>query len=306
MSALIDHILLLGYGSASRPEEVSPFLSRIAAERHIPAERMTEVAKHYEAIGGVSPYGAEVLGFARALEARLAERGTPVPVFTGMKYSEPLIEETVQEIRRADHRTGLGVVLAPHRSHASFESYVHRLEDVLKLMGASEIRYRFVSPWHAHPLFIRANADVLTKTAQSLSGHGWQDLPVIFSVHSVPLAMPGASRYEQDARESAEKIAAECGLSDWQMMYQSRSSGSGQTWLGPDPSAVLMRLAAEGRKSAIVVPLGFLCENAEILYDLDIEMKSHAAAQGIKIVRCGTVMLNPHFLELFCELCTPS
>jgi ferrochelatase len=299
----IDHVLIIGYGSPSKKEDVSPYLKRLAETNRIPESRMAEVADHYEAIGGTSPYNEEIAAFARNLQTVVMGNGAALPIYVGMKNWQPFLEDIIPTIRAKGHQAGLAIVMAPHRSFASFDAYVHC---VSRICGESEPggfhQYRYLDAWHRHPLFVKAHAEEIRKAAALLRVETVERGPLIFSAHSIPLAMPGCAQYEREVRESAEDIAAACGYRHWQIAWQSRSGRPDQPWLGPDVNSAIRQLKEEGNGSPIFVPLGFVCDNAEVLYDLDIDARAQTKRHGFQYVRAKTVIHHPSFLEMFSEL----
>ena len=284
-----DHILLIGFGGPETPEEVRPFLERVAQGARIPEERLREVARHYQAIGGFSAYN----GHARRLAGKIRP---DLPLFLGMRNGRPFLSDTLREIRGRGLRRGLGVVLAPHRSEASFGRYVDSVEAACREQGAA-MEYEYLRPWHDHPLFIRAQAERTRPLLdQGLTGH------LLFTAHSIPLEMAGASEYETEVRASGRLVAEALGASDWSVAYQSRSGPPAQPWLEPSVGEAIRRQKAAGSCALVVVPVGFLFDHTEVLYDLDVEAKQAAEQEGLRFLRAPTVMDHPLFVRMFEEL----
>lgn len=283
-----DHVLLIGFGGPERPEDIEPFLANVARGRRIPEERLREVKSHYERVGGSSPYNACAFRLASRLES-------PLPVFVGMRNWRPLLRDTIAEIGRAGLKRGVAIVLAPHRSESSFDRYVKDVEDAGRAAGFPEIAYDYVPAWHDHPLFIEAQADEIRKI-------GVSGAELVFSAHSIPLEAARRSRYEEDYRRSCELVAAAAGAAAWRLGYQSRSGNPRDPWLEPDVLAVLRELALEGKREALVVPLGFVFDHVEVLYDLDVEAREWAEKSGLRYRRAATVGDHPKFAALLSSL----
>ena len=292
-----DHILLIGFGAPEKPEEIKPYLDKFAENLRIPAERLKEVERHYRAIGGCSPYNAEVLGFAGRLKKLLPSRHVELPVFLGMRNWNPFLDETMRQIRARGLKKGLGIILAPHRSKASFENYVESVEKAKEAADFRDARYEYLGPWFDDARFIESQREKTTQCVQN----GFRDAHVLFSAHSIPLSMANASRYAEEVTESSRAVAAALGLKKWSVVYHSKSGGR-EEWLGPGILETLKKLAASGEKKVFFIPIGFLCENAEILYDLDIDAKKEAENLGIGYARAATVIDHPKITEMFADL----
>lgn len=301
-SAGFDHILLVGFGGPEKPEDVWPFLLEVTRGTRIPEERLKTVQHHYEQAGGVSPYNGHVAGLKEKLERALAGKHAPLPVFTGMKNWHPFMKDTLADIRSKGLKKGLAVVLAPHRSDASWDKYLRCVEEAKREAAAQDLEYEFLGPWFDRDGFISALAAEAGKIMEQLPADERKYLHVIFCAHSIPEDMARECRYAEEFKTSSQLTAAKLGVSSWSLAYQSRSGNPRQPWLGPDVSSVFGALAEKGFKSVLVVPAGFLCENVEILYDLDIEAKQAAEKTGLHYYRSNAVMDRPEFISMLTDM----
>ncbi len=297
-----DHILLIGFGGPTHPEEVKPFLEEVTRGLRIPEARLQEVERHYEQTGGSSPYNAHAFRLLEKLRQSLTAAGVALPVFIGMRNWHPFLKEAMQEIHQRGLRKGLGVILAPHRSPASFEKYLNSLEEAKRQAHAQAIQYEYLKPWHDHPLFIQAQADQVRAALNSLSAEERSAAHLLFSAHSIPLEMAQGCRYEQEFKESSALVAQELRRPVWVAAYQSRSGNPRQSWLEPDVLSVIRQLKGEGKSRALLVPIGFLFDHTEVVYDLDIEARLEAEKMELKYSRASTVMDHPKFVSMFTRL----
>jgi ferrochelatase len=198
-------------------------------------------------------------------------------------------------------REAVGVVLAPHRSFASWEQYQRNVEEAQATVGAGAAAVRYLGPWHTHPGFLAAQTARVEEAAGAARGAWPAEVPLLFTAHSVPTEMPGASAYAAQIRESADGIAALLGAPPKHVAYQSRSGDPLQPWLEPDVNDVLREAAAEGVREIVLVPVGFLCDHVEVLYDLDIEARRTAAEAGMRCIRAATVGDHPRFIAMLAE-----
>ena len=297
----VDHILIIGFGGPTKPEEVIPFLKGVTQGTNVPEARLKQVAHHYEQTGGSSPYNEYVFRLVEKLKKSLRQAGVQLPVFTGMRNWHPFLAETLAEIKSKNLKNGLGVILAPHRSDASFEKYVRAVDQVV-IQAQAGVRYDYLKPWHAHPLFIQAQADRARASLDSFGPTEREGSHLIFCAHSIPVEMARNSRYAEEFQESSRLVAEELKHTGWSAAYQSRSGPAAQPWLEPDILSVIRSLKPKGWRSVVIVPVGFLFDHTEVLYDLDIEAKQEARAAEIGFRRASTVMDHPKFVAMLTEM----
>lgn len=297
-----DHILVVGFGGPTRPEEVKPFIEEVARGLRIPAERLAVVARQYDAIGGRSPYHEHTVRLVERLTAQLGDRRIRLPVFMGMKSWHPFLRETIGEISRRGLSRGLGVILAPHRSEASYERYVRGVEEAAAQAGAPGLCYAYLKPWHDHPLFIEAQAEQARAALDRIEPREREAVHLLFSAHSIPVEMARRCRYEEAFRASSRLVADALRAASWSCAYQSRSGDPRQPWLEPDVLMALRGLKTQGARGVCLVPIGFLSDHAEILYDLDIQAREEAERLGLHLWRAPTVMDHPQFVAMLVQL----
>ena len=293
-----DGVLLLAFGGPTRAEEIRPFLANVLRGRSVPPERVEEVVRHYEAIGGRSPLRDLTFRQARQLEAMLAAGGPVLPVYVGMRSWEPYLADTLARMAADGRRRAVAVILSPHASEASRERY---MEEV-KAAGAGAPTVRWVGSWHTHPLFVTAVADAATAALVTLPAARRAAAPLVFTAHSVPVAMAARAPYVAEIAASARAVAERLGRTRWQVAYQSRSGSPHEPWLEPDVNDALRALAADGARDVVVVPVGFVCDHVEVLYDLDVAARATAGSLGLGFARASTVNDHPLFIQMLAEV----
>lgn len=302
-SVPIDHILLVGFGGPEKPEDVWPFLLEVTKGTNIPEVRLKSVEHHYELVGGKSLYNEYTRDLAGKIKEVNAGKGINLPVYIGMKNWNPFMRNTIAEIKKNGHKRGLAVVLAPHRSDASWEKYLRCVNENLKEAGAeNDLSYEYLKPWYDNRNFTGAQADEMSTVLRTLTSEEKNGLHVIFSAHSIPVEMAERSSYVQEFQSSSRLVAEELGLDSWEIAYQSRSGNPRQPWLEPEVCSLFDKVKADGKKGVMVVPVGFWCDNVEVLFDLDIEAKAEAEKKGLKFWRVPTVGHHPKFSELFSQM----
>ena len=296
-----DAVLLIAFGGPTRPEEVRPFLANVLRGRAAPPERVEEVVRHYEAIGGRSPLNELTFRQARKLETALAAAGPALPVYVGMRNWDPYLADTLARMARDGVRRAVGVILAPHASEASRERYTEQVDAARAALGAAAPDVRWVGPWHTHPLFITAVADAVVGALVTIPAARRPAAPLVFTAHSIPVAMADRSPYVEELTASARAVAERLGRARWQVAYQSRSGSPADPWLEPDVNDTLRALHAGGASDAVVVPIGFVVDHVEVLYDLDVEARETARSLGLGFARAGTVNDHPVFIHMLAE-----
>ena len=305
-----DSIIMIGFGGPTRgccrryeecPGEAYCYVEGIVGQRSGGPERIREVAAHYEHFGGVSPFTFFSQKQAGALEMALEQEGVGVPVYTGYRFWTPYVEETLAEMGRRGLRRALGVILAPHRTKISWEAYRGAVASAREELGGDAPETEFLeTPWHLHPGFIDAIAERIRQAVPEEGG--LEGAKVIFTAHSIPVSMAKASSYEEEFRETAALTAQKLGLRGYEVGFQSSPDVPPGTWLGPDVVDVIEGVAAGGAEAVLLVPIGFICDHVEVLFDLDIEAREAAVQAGLRFYRAPTVGTHPAFIHMLCEL----
>jgi len=298
-AARYDAVLLIGFGAPDRSQDIRPFLAQLLKGRPVPPSRIEEVVYHYDAIGGGSPFNHRTMEQAVALREKLDRDGPRLPVYVGMRNWTPYLRDVLAEMSHAGVRRAVGVILAPHRSEASFDRYQTAVREAQQALGAAAPVVDYVASWHTHPLFIDAVAAQVSAAMAQLDASERESAHLIFTAHSIPTAMAAASGYAEQITDSARMVADALRHRSWSLAFQSRSGGPRDPWLEPDIGEVLRGL--DGRP-AVVVPIGFICDHVEVLYDLDIEAAAIASEAGVRMMRAATVGCDPRFIAMMADV----
>jgi ferrochelatase len=274
-------VILMAYGGPNSLAEVEPYLMDVRGGRPTKPELVEEIRERYAKIGGRSPIleltQAQASGLARALGSRFA-------VYTGMRHWHPYIKETVDRIVAAGHRRIVGIVMAPHYSAMSIGAYERKLVEAIG--GRAELA--MVQRWGDHPRFLDAVAQHVRDARARFPQP--ERVQVLFTAHSLPeRILANGDPYPDELRASSAAVAQRVGLSTWHFAFQS-AGATPEPWLGPEAGSVVRKLAAQGHDSVLIVPIGFVCDHVEILYDVDVEYQSVARELGIRLER--TMSLN--------------
>jgi ferrochelatase len=292
----IDSVLVIGFGGPTRPDEVMPFLRRVARGRVVPEDRLADVARHYAAVGNRSPYNDLTEKLAATISRWLAAAGHPLPVQAGMRNWRPFLAQTIGRMHAAGLHHAAGIILAPHRSEASWERYQRDVSEAIDAAGNGEFLVTCIPPWFDDPGFLEACAGRIEQISGAHRGAWPASVPLIFTAHSIPIPMAESSPYVSDLTASCAGVARILGLGDWTIAYQSRSGDPRTPWLGPDISEALRESAASGAREVVVEAIGFLSDHVEILYDLDVEAAALARSLGLTMRRAPCVNDHPEFV----------
>jgi ferrochelatase len=284
---------VLSFGGPEKPDDVIPFLENVLRGRNVPRERMLAVAEHYYHFGGKSPINDQNRALIAGLEREMAGHGLKLPIYWGNRNWHPLLADTLRQMRADGVRRALAFVTSIFSSYSGCRQYLEDIERArVEVEGAPEIHK--LRKFYNHPLFIEAQSDEV----RSVLGSG--NAQVIFTAHSVPLAMAETSDYQKQLLESCRLVAGEVGISDWRLVYQSRSGAPGQPWLEPDIADVVRQM--DRGTEVVVVPIGFVSDHIEVIYDLDTEAQAIARERDVRLRRAPTVGVHPKFLQMIREL----
>ncbi len=304
MSTEYDAILIVGFGGPERREDVIPFLENVTRGRNIPFERLLAVAEHYYHFGGKSPLNDQVRELIAALRPVLAGRDIKLPIAWGNRNWHPFLTDAMRELTNAGARRVLALVLAAYSSYSSCRQYREDIERARDAVGPEAPAVDKIRVFFNHPGFIEANADQLREALEKIPAEQRSEARVAFTAHSIPLSTAQTSRYAEQLSETCRLVCERLGIAAarWALVYQSRSGRPGDPWLEPDICDHLTALAAAGTSDVVVLPIGFLSDHLEVLYDIDIEAQDKSRELGLNLVRAATVGTHPLFVDALSDL----
>lgn len=322
-SSEYDAILVAGFGGPEGPDDVMPFLRHVTRGRGVPDARLEAVAEHYFALGGVSPINAQTEALRAALAAELARRGIALPVVMGNRNWSPYLADTLKTAAEQGISRMLAVATSAYSSYSSCRQYREDFAAALIEAGlVGRMRIDKVRPYYDLPGFLDPTADRIAGAIRSAAAAGVTRLTVLFTTHSIPLAMADASGAPDDGRLYVEQHLAACRAvmsrvgdlvpraPSWRLVYQSRSGAPHIPWLEPDIGDVIAGVADPSGAGVIVVPIGFLSDHMEVIWDLDTEAAGIAAERGLWFSRVATSGADPRFVaglaDLVAERLSPS
>jgi protoporphyrin/coproporphyrin ferrochelatase len=293
MSAERIPVLLMAYGGPNNLAEVEPYLADVRGGRPTKPELVEEIRGRYAKIGGRSPIRelteAQAAGLGRALGPRF-------PTYVGMRHWHPYIKETVDRIVGEGHRRLVGIVMAPHYSAMSIGAYEKKLLEAV----AGRLDTTLVQRWGNHPGFL----DTVTAHVREALARfpAPERVQVLFTAHSLPeRILANGDPYPDELRASATAVAQRLGLPTWRFAFQS-AGATPEPWLGPEAGSVIRELAAAGHDAFLIVPIGFVCDHVEILYDVDVEYRGLARKLGVRLERTASLNDDPGLIAALADL----
>ncbi|MDI3402457.1 ferrochelatase [Streptomyces cavernicola] len=316
-----DALLLLSFGGPEGPDDVVPFLENVTKGRGIPKERLKEVGQHYFLFGGVSPINDQNRALLDALRKDFADHGLDLPVYWGNRNWAPYLTDTLRELVRDGHRRILTLATSAYASYSGCRQYRENLADSLAALEAEGLelpRIDKLRHYFNHPGFVRPMIDGVLQSLAQLPEDVRESAQLAFTTHSIPTAAADTSGTVEEhgeggayvaqhldvARLIADAVAEETGVADrpWQLVYQSRSGAPHIPWLEPDICDHLEERHEAGAAAVVMVPIGFVSDHMEVLYDLDTEATAKAAELGLPVARSATVGADPRFAAAIRDL----
>jgi protoporphyrin/coproporphyrin ferrochelatase len=307
---LYDAFLLVSFGGPEGPDDVLPFLENVARGKNVPRERLLEVAKHYEMFDGVSPINAQNRALLAALIEQLNAKGPPLAVYWGNRNWHPLLDDVVRQMADDGVQRALALVTSAFGSYPSCRQYLEDIERARQAVGPEAPRIDKLRLFYNHPGFVEAMVESVQVALAEVPEERRGAARLIFAAHSLPVAMAEKSPYERQLRETGRLVMEELERAEgggraegWELAFQSRSGRHGEAWLEPDVRDCVRRLhGGGGVKDVVIVPIGFLAENLEVVYDLDVEVGQLCVELGINMVRAPVVGTHPRLVSMIHEL----
>jgi ferrochelatase len=320
MTTAYDAFLLVSFGGPERPDDVMPFLENVVRGRGVPRERLEAVSHHYFALGGVSPINAQNRALVAALRAEFDARDIDLPVYWGNRNWDPYLTPELERIHADGHRRVLAFVTSAYSSYSGCRQY---REDLARSLEESALVGRLaidrIRQYFDHPGFVTPFAEGLAVALAELADDGLAaaDTRVLFTTHSIPAAMALASgppgRFDANGAYVAQHLAAiACVLGNverrglvaprWSLVYQSRSGSPHVPWLEPDINDALRDAHADGMRAVVVVPIGFVSDHIEVIWDLDHEAHETCDELGVRMIRVATPGTHPAFVRAIADL----
>ncbi len=302
MNEPYDAVLVVSFGGPQGPNDVRPFLENVLRGKNVPHGRMLEVADHYQHFGGISPLNAQNRALIAALRVELDAHGPRLPIYWGNRNWHPLLADTLAEMARHGVRRALGFFTSAYSSYSGCRQYREDIQRAQQTVGPAAPQVDKLRVFYNHPGFIEPMVERVRTAVEQIPLARRSAVHVLYTAHSIPVAMADHCDYAVQVCEAARLVSERLGLTAYRIAYQSRSGPPQQPWLEPDVHDALRDLHAAGARDVVIVPIGFLSDHIEILYDLDIEARQLCQQLGMNMVRAATVGGHPDFVRMICEL----
>ncbi len=293
-----DALLVVSFGGPEKREDVIPFLENVLRGRGVPRERMLEVAEHYYHFDGRSPINDQNKELIAALEQEFKNNGIKMPVYWGNRNWYPLLPDMLKQMQKDGIRRAAAFVTSAFGSYSGCRQYREDITNAQQSAGVQDIVIEKLNNFCDREEFIAAMTDRVRAAMEQLPGAE----QIIFTAHSIPLSMAGASPYVRQLKEASARVAAACSMGNWTLVYQSQSGPPSQPWLEPDIGDYLRAQHQAGMRKVIVCPIGFISDHMEVLYDLDTEAKDLCQEIGMEMARAGTAGSHPKLISMICKM----
>ncbi len=302
----VEAVLLVSFGGPEGPDDVLPFMRNVTEGRGIPDERLEEVSEHYYARGGVSPIQEQCRELRAALEAELHDAGHELKVYWGNRNWHPFLADTLREMAADGVEHAVAVLTSAYSSYSGCRQYredVERARQEVAADGVEPPTFEKVRAYYNHPGFVLPHVDYVRDALASLPEESRSGARVVFTTHSIPRTMSRHCDYETQTYETCRLVMEALGTGHgWDLVYNSRSGPEFVPWLEPDVNDHLEALAGDGVPGVVVVPIGFVSDHMEVVYDLDTEAAQTAERVGLAYARAATVGTDERFVTGLREL----
>ncbi|MCL6472552.1 MAG: ferrochelatase [Firmicutes bacterium] len=297
-------VMLLAFGGPDSLDSVEPFMERLMKGRKPTPEIIARAKDKYKLIGGKSPLNEITQRQADALQLKLNEicnKSLKFKTYVGMRYWHPFIEETIEQMISDGIKRAFAISMSPHSSQVSTGAYTDEINRVVSEKNL-DIQIEMIKGMHKNPIFIDAVVERINDAIARFPKEKRDDIQVIFSSHSLPVAyIEAGDTYVDELRVTIEEVLKKTGSLSWHLAYQSKGSIPGD-WLGPMVEDVLQDIAEAGYKEVLLVPIGFASDHMETLWDLDILHKKQAESLGLKCERSDALNDSPKFIEALASM----
>ena len=304
-----DALLIVSYGGPEHEDEVVPFIKNVLAGRKATPEQIEKTAEKYRKIGNVSPIHEECRALIRGLLQKTDD--TVLPIYWGNLFWHPMLDETIAAMSEDGSGKIVAFCTVPFETEHSSRSYASAIDAALKKTGNFNISVTTTKPFGCHELYLDAVADRLREVFDHSPGDAACDL-ILFTAHSVPKTDAALPNYVQQLQAAGSQVIERLAKTarcfdrrfDWDLAFQSRSGGNPNDWCGSDVNDFVRAMPDKWpqKKRVVVSPIGFLLENAELMYDIDIETRNLCHANNLEYVRAFASGAHDNVIALIRQL----
>ena len=290
-------VFLMAHGAPESVDDIPEYLRNIRGGTESTPETIQIIRDRYEQIGGKSPLREITEELCARLESFLNQQGTQFKVYCGMRNWSPYIRDEVKRMKEDGVKKVVALCLAPQFSTWSTRLYFNVFKEALKSCDAENLDVRYIGSWADHPLLIDAFAEKYLEALEKLGPNVKESVYTIFTAHSIPAeSLKFGDPYAEEFDKTVKKLVERVQPKRWFKAYQSQGMIP-VPWLGPTVESVLDKISRQGSKTVLMVPVGFVCDHVEILFDIDIEFSKYAKERKLSLYRTESLNLSPIFIE---------
>jgi len=288
-------VILIALGGPRSLDDVGPFMAAFMG-RPAPPPVVTAVIERYKLIGGKSPLPELVKAQADALEKEL---GSEYRAYEGFRYSSPTVAEAFERAIKQGARRVIALSMSPFATEVTTGAY----KSACDALGSGETCPLFIPSWHDNPLFIESWAEKIRSGLARFPETQRDSIVNIFTSHSIPIRyIVAGDPYQKQVEECVQLVVEKTGIKNWRVAWQSKGSRASEPWIGPEVEPTMDKIAGEGYKNVLEIPIGFTCDHMETLYDIDIVHRAHAKKLGINFERAESLNTSPIFIKALADI----
>ncbi|MEC9018766.1 MAG: ferrochelatase [Nitrospinota bacterium] len=295
-------IFLMAHGAPESTDDIPDYLKQIRGGKESTPETIQIIRDRYKQIGGKSPLREITTELAHRLENFLNQEKTQFKVYVGMRNWNPYISDEVKRMKEDGVEKVIAICLAPQFSTWSTKLYFEAFKGALKNCGGENINVHYIASWANHPLLIDVFSEKYREALKKLEPEKPESIYTIFTAHSIPSeSIKLGDPYGEEFNKTVELLVDHVKPTHWYQAYQSQGMIP-VPWLGPTVESVLDKISRLGSKTVLIVPVGFVCDHVEILFDIDIEFKQYAEAKKLKLYRTESLNYSATYIEALASI----
>jgi ferrochelatase len=292
----------MAHGAPESTDDIPDYLKQIRGGKESTSETIQIIRDRYEQIGGKSPLREITTELAHRLENFLNQERPQFKVYVGMRNWNPYISDEVKRMKEDGVKKVIAICLAPQFSTWSTKLYFEAFKEALKNCGGENINVHYIASWANHPLLIDVFAEKYREALKKLEPEKPKSIYTIFTAHSIPTeSIKLGDPYNKEFNKTVELLVRNIKPDNWYQAYQSQGMIP-VPWLGPTVESVLDKISRIGSKTVLIVPVGFVCDHVEILFDIDIEFKQYAEAKKLKLYRTESLNYSSTYIEALASI----
>lgn len=299
---MFDALFFVSFGGPEKHEDVMPFLENVLRGKPVPKERMLEVAQHYYDMGGKSPINDQNLAMIEKLKTAFAKHNIDLPIYFGNRNWKPYIADALDQMKSDGIQHALAYFTSAYSSYSGCRQYRENIIRAQEQIGQGAPQVSKLRMFFNHPLFIEAVTENMKKALHGLSDASWDNTHVLYTAHSIPLSMSENCDYVKQLTEACRLTDEALNIRHSDLVYQSRSGPPQVPWLAPDVCDAIEALDNQDIHNVLVMPIGFVSDHMEVMYDLDIEAKEAAQKSELGFARAQAAGHHEVYPELIVDL----